>query len=93
MNSKFKAVDERFIRIDEHFDRIESRFDQMESRIELRIDSRFESLNAEIAKMSSSQHNMHLLMEQQAAQNRIVMDGLTSIFAHQDRVERLVTER
>lgn len=50
--------------------------------------SGFLGLKSEMAKMSSSMHQMKLLVEEQRAENRIVMDGLTSLFDRQDRVEK-----
>ena len=54
----------------------------------LELKSGFLGLKSEMAKMSSSMHQMKLLVEEQRAENRIVMDGLTSLFDRQDRVEK-----
>jgi hypothetical protein len=32
-------------------------------------------------------HQMQLLVEEQRAENRIVMDGLTNLFSRQERIE------
>jgi hypothetical protein len=64
------------------------------SRGFLKVDSRFaevtsemSGLKADIAEMKSNMLQMRILAEEQRAENRIVMDGLTSLFSRQDRCE------
>lgn len=53
----------------------------------LGVDGKLAELKSDMARMSSSMHQMLLLAEEQRAENRIVMDGLTSLFSRQERVE------
>jgi hypothetical protein len=56
-------------------------------KIELKRD--MEILRSEV---KSEIHRLALLVEEQNARNKIVMDGLTELFYRQDRVEKLVSK-
>ena len=53
--------------------------------LEFKVDSRFEKMTAEI-------HRIGLLVEEQNAKNNIVLDGLTSLFARQERIETKIDD-
>jgi hypothetical protein len=72
MGSKFKSMESRFQAMDSKFQAMDSKFQA--------VDAKFESLMAQI-------HSVKLLVEEQNARNAIVLDGLTNLFARQDRVE------
>ena len=48
------------------------------------IDEKFKSLEH---KMDSRFNELKILIEEQNARNRIVLDGLTNLFARQERIE------
>ncbi len=53
--------------------------------LEHKMDARFDKMTSEI-------HRLAILVEEQNAKNNIVLDGLSSLFHRQDRVENQVTE-
>jgi chromosome segregation ATPase len=96
MNSRFDGLNARFGEIDARFNKIDARFSEMDARfnkIDARFDvmsSRLEEMHSSLEKMSSRMHQMHLLAEEQNARNKIVMDGLTSLFVRQERGEERI---
>lgn len=86
MESRFDKVESRFNEMESRFDEVESRFDEMNSKFN-GIDSRFLQIEARLEKMSGDIHRIALLVEEQNAKNTFVLDGLTSLFHRQDRVE------
>jgi hypothetical protein len=87
--SRFDKIESCFDLIDSRFDKIDSRFNKMESRFD-KIDSRFNTLEAKLDAMHALMHAANLRAEEQRSENRVVMDGLTSLFQRQDRVEKRV---
>ncbi len=93
MRSLFKAQEARFEQIDAQFERMEARFEQIDARFEQmearfeQIDSRFAKVESKIEKLSSEIHYQTVLIEQQAAENRFVLDGYANLYDRQDRVE------
>ena len=69
MNSKFAKIDSKFAKID-------SKFAEMNSQIQ--------ELHSEIQSVHSAVHRVALLMEEQNARNKYVLDGYTSL---NDRLE------
>jgi predicted nucleic acid-binding Zn-ribbon protein len=55
--------------------------------LEHKTNAGLNEVKSAIDKMSSSIHQMQLLAEEQRAENRIVMDGLTNLFSRQERIE------
>jgi hypothetical protein len=51
------------------------------------MDGRFSEMKADMSEMKANMLQMRILAEEQRAENRIVMDGLTSLFTRQDRCE------
>lgn len=49
-----------------------------------------QQMRSDIHKISSELHRVALLVEEQNARNKVVLDGLTSLFARQERVESQV---
>ena len=76
-------------------DELKSDVKSLEHRLNARFsshDSRFESIESKLEKMSSDIHSIKILVEEQNAKNNIVLDGLTSLFYRQDRIEKLLNE-
>ena len=72
--------------------KMESRFQRIDSRFE-KMDSRFETMEAKLEKMHSSIISTNLLVEEQNANNRIVLEGLQVLWQRQDRLEQRLPER
>lgn len=83
INARFEGQNSKFKSIDSRFESIDARFES--------IDARFESIDSKLEKLTAEFHSMKLLIEEQNAKNNIVLDGLTSLFHRQDRVEKLVS--
>ncbi|MGE3387812.1 MAG: hypothetical protein AB7K41_13875 [Bdellovibrionales bacterium] len=49
-----------------------------------------QEVKSDIAAMMAKIHQTHLLIEEQNNRNKIVLDGLTSLFARQERLENIV---
>jgi hypothetical protein len=56
------------------------------------IKSENQGIKSETQGIKSEIHRLALLIEEQNARNRIVLDGLTGLFARQDRVEGELTD-
>ena len=54
------------------------------------LKSEFQGLKSDMHGLKSEMHRVALLVEEQNARNRIVLDGLASLFERQDRVEAKV---
>jgi chromosome segregation ATPase len=75
-------------RIDALEVKLEGKIGALETRIDAldaKIDSKFEIFMSEI-------HKIKILVEEQNAKNNIVLDGLTSLFARQERLEDRVSK-
>jgi chromosome segregation ATPase len=79
IDARFSEQDSRFNQIDARFAKIDARFSEQDSRFN-QIDARFETLSADVARIG-------ILFEEQNANNRIVLEGLTSLWQRQDRIE------
>lgn len=88
LRSDIRALE---FKMDSRFSRMDSEFDKMNSKFH-KIDSELHKMNSEMEKMSSSMHQMQLLAEEQRAENRIVLDGLTSLF-HAKKELRIALSR
>jgi predicted nuclease with TOPRIM domain len=87
VDARFKEVDSRFDKMDARFDEMDSRFDKMNARFD-EMDSRFTGMNSRFDGLISEVHRIALLVEEQNARNKIVMDGLNVLFDRQERVEK-----
>lgn len=87
MNAGFRKIDARFSRVDARFNEVDARFNKVDARFS-EVDSRFETLESMMQKMLSMQADTLRRIEQQASENRIVLEHLTGLFARQDRLEK-----
>ena len=55
--------------------------------LEKKMDSKFSSMDSKFDKVLSEIHRIGLLVEEQNARNKFVLDGLTSVLDRQDRQE------
>lgn len=95
IDHRFDAIDSRFESIDKRFEVMENRFDAMEKRfdsLELRITSFEQLFKSESEKARAETHKFMLIIEEQNAKNNIVLDGLTSLFNRQERIEADILE-
>ncbi len=67
-------------------DQLSSQIKQLSSQIKV-VEHGF---GQDFHELKSEMHRVALLVEEQNARNRIVLDGLTSLFERQDRVEAKV---
>ncbi|MGE3974066.1 MAG: hypothetical protein AB7F59_06020 [Bdellovibrionales bacterium] len=94
MNGKFEGINGKLAGIDGRFDAIDGKFAEIDGRFEAldgkfkAVDKQFESLSAE---MRSHFHNMKLLIEEQNARNKYVLDGYTQIFDRQNKLDSRVS--
>jgi chromosome segregation ATPase len=89
VDARFNEVDARFKEVDARFDRVDARFDQMEARFN-QIDARFDTMDSKFERVLSEISRIGLIVEEQNARNRVVMEGLTGLWQRQDRVEKRV---
>ncbi|MEQ1664384.1 MAG: hypothetical protein ABL927_03310 [Bdellovibrionales bacterium] len=85
MESRFDKVDARFAEMESRFDKVDARFAEMESRFD-KVDARFANLDSKLEKILSEVHRIGLLVEEQNARNKFVLDGYTSL---SDRLEKI----
>lgn len=90
----FEVRDGLGARIDQNtheLGKLNSRIDQNThelSKLNARIDENTHEIKKMRAEMKEEFHEIKLLVEEQNARNRIVLDGLTSLFARQERIEK-----
>lgn len=84
MNSRFNEVDARFNQIDARFNQVDARFKEVDARFN-RVDSKLEKVLSEVSRLA-------FIVEEQNSRNQIVLEGLSSLFHRQDRVERRMGE-
>ena len=81
-----------FKKIDARFQSAEARFDGTDARFQS-IDARFESMDAKLQSMDTKLIKMLVLLEEQNARNKVVLDGYTHIYDRQhlseERIVRL----
>ena len=90
-DAKFKSIDARFNKVDEKFKLIDARFDKIDERFKL-IDARFDKMEARFDKVDANIHEIKLLVEEQNANNKYVLDALVNIYDRQERVESKVDD-
>ncbi|MDR3608291.1 MAG: hypothetical protein P4M08_13050 [Oligoflexia bacterium] len=73
------------------FHEVNARLHEMNARFEA-VDSRFERIESKIDKLSADVTRGLILAEEQRAENRVVLEGLTGLFQRQERVERRVDD-
>lgn len=83
LDSKLGSLDLRMDSLDSKLSSLDSRIDSLDSK----LDCRFDKMMAEIHGLKSEIHRIALISEEQNAKNNIVLDGLTSLFARQERIE------
>lgn len=77
MDAGFHKMDSKFSGVDSKFGSLESKFSGLESR--------FSGLESQFSGMKSEMHRIALLVEEQNARNRYVMDGYAQLY---DLLER-----
>ena len=58
------------------------------SSLQYQMNARFSEVDSRLSEMLAKMHQMHLLAEEQNSRNKIVLDGLTSLFSRQERIEK-----
>lgn len=79
MDAGFNRMEARFSSIDARFSSIDARFSSIEGK--------FSSIDARFNNLEGSNARMELLLEEQTANNRIVLEGLQALWQRQDRLE------
>ena len=82
MDAGFGRMEARFIEMDARFIEMDARFGQMDARF-TRMESRFTESDSRFTQMQ-------LKIEEQTANNRIVLEGLQALWQRQDRLEARV---
>jgi hypothetical protein len=76
--------------LDQKLSAVKSELKSDIASVRLEIGSVKSDLKADIATLNSNVSRIALLVEEQNARNNVVLDGLTSLFHRQDRVEAQV---
>lgn len=87
VDARFNKVDARFDKMEARFDKIDARFNEMESRFNS-IDSRFNEMMSFFEEMRADHHRTHILLEEQHANNRIVLEGYQALWQRQSQIEQ-----
>ncbi|MGK5090116.1 hypothetical protein WDW86_21410 [Bdellovibrionota bacterium FG-2] len=77
MKAGFNQIDSKFSQVDSKFSQVDSRFNQ--------VDSKLERVLSDVARIG-------VIVEEQNANNRVVLEGLTGFWQRQERVETRVDE-
>lgn len=72
--------------------RTDARFNQIDARFS-QVDGKFNQLESQVAQVLSEIHRLAILVEEQNARNKYVLDGYEQIFQRQDRLEIEVNRR
>ncbi len=92
IDARFASIDARFNQMEARFSDIDARFNQMEARFS-DIDARFNIIESKLDKVLAEVHRMAVLMEEQNARNRFVLEGYDQLYKRQDRLEIEVEKR
>lgn len=92
MEARFSDIDARFNQMEARFSEIDARFNKMEARFS-EIDARFNTIESKLDKVLAEVHRMAVLMEEQNARNRFVLEGYDQLYKRQDRLEIEVERR
>lgn len=79
-------------KMDSGFNRMEARFTDIDARFKEQ-DAKFIAIDARFNKLDASFSRMEFLLEEQNANNRIVLEGLQALWQRQDRLEEKVNSR
>ena len=92
---RFAQIDARFAEVDARFAAIDARFDQVDAKFK-EVDAKFDELRSEMkagfATLSSEIHRVAVLVEEQNARNRVVLDALVGFTYRQDALETRVAD-
>jgi chromosome segregation ATPase len=86
MNSKFSTMDAKFSDIGARFNGVEGRFNAIDAKFS-RVDARFNHMDSKFEQVLSEVSRIGLLVEEQNSKNQIVLEGLTSLWQRQERIE------
>ncbi len=92
IDARFNQVDARFNQVDAHFKNIDARFNQVDARFN-QVDAQLHSLKSELKAMNSSIHRSLVLLEEQEARNKYVLDGYQSLHDRQDHFEQRIEKK
>ena len=87
LDSNFHGLESRLQKLDSNFHGLESRFSNLESGFH-NLGSRFQNLESGFHKLDGRNSRMELLFEEQNANNRIVLEGLQTLWHRQERLEQ-----
>lgn len=87
VDARFNRVDARFADIDARFDKVDARFAEVDARFD-KVDGRFNDMDSNFQLLRADVHRTMVLMEEQRAENRIVLDGLKVVIDRQERIEQ-----
>jgi chromosome segregation ATPase len=93
LSAKIAGQSARTTRVEKRMDTIEKRMDALEKRmgnLEKRMDNLEQSmanLILEMQRLTAEVHRIGLLVEQQNANNRYVLDGYAMIYDRQDKLD------
>jgi len=80
----FEVRDQLIDRMDAGFEKRDSQFHELKSEIH--------GVKSEVNGLKSEVHRLAILIEEQNARNIIVLDGLSSLFHRQERIESKLAE-
>ncbi|MBI4925073.1 MAG: hypothetical protein HY843_04040 [Bdellovibrio sp.] len=95
LESKISALDSRINALDP---KLESKISALESKLGSRIstleyktDAGFKLIGAKFEELRSDYHGMHILLEEQNSNNRIVLEGLQALWQRQEKIENHIS--
>lgn len=92
MEGRFDKIESRFNQMESRFSDIDSRFNDIYSRFH-EVDRRFNQMDAKIEMVLSAVHKVALLVEEQNARNKFVLDGYKSLNDRLEKLERKSEEK
>ncbi len=92
IDARFNEMEARFKKIDARFDQMEARFNQMEARFK-QIDARFNQLEAQISNLLAAVHQTRMIVEEQNARNKFVLDGFANLHANLEAHKKESSEK
>ena len=87
LNQKIDGHDTKFRSLDTKVQSLDTKVEALCTKVE-NIDSKISGLRADFQKLEAGNFRMQLLLEEQNANNRIVLDGLQALWHRQDRLEQ-----
>lgn len=87
VDAQFKQVDARFEQVNARFEQVNASIAEVRAEV-AQVKSEVSEVKSEVHKVLAAVHRVGLLVEEQNARNKFVLDGYTSLSDRMDKIEK-----